>query len=369
MDDDENDSLPLPRPSLCSPADVKPTIFSLTPEQRIASGSEWTSDHVKAFRVDQQTPRVFLPQLAEYFGPADVTLSSDGCKRLLESICVIQEAGGGGDQVRRDGGGTPPAPCLRVRRQTQQFQGMVSTVATLSSSPNASLHSSQGTTSYQDHHSVHGSDFDEDESAIRTKEETLTVLLCRAFLRYVLDYCVDDGDVPLEPNGIDFFDTKTTHYGNFGIMNYTAQDDGGIWSTQKFITRQQTGGWSKTSQVALFEAKACASIHKAGHVETSEKMVAQYTAEVVAFLFGGDSPKKVYLISAVQTFICFFCFEPSDRYLEYLCCDGPEQLKANGLENETLTVHSTKWYSLNSAQECKSALRNAIALLYLLAEE
>ena len=75
--------------------------------------------------------------------------------------------------------------------------------------------------------SPHGSEVDEDEHDNRTKSEVLTVNLAGAFIRYVLNFCVEqnlENETMLESRE----DPYRMRY-DLPKLKLDATDDGGIW--------------------------------------------------------------------------------------------------------------------------------------------
>ncbi|EFY84125.1 hypothetical protein MAC_09832 [Metarhizium acridum CQMa 102] len=233
----------------------------------------------------------------------------------------------------------------------------------------------------------------EDENeAHRTIQEKIAVNLAINFLRYVLQFCLEQDDDEEEIRAR----TKSMRgQATVAGVNNTFEDDAGIG---RYI--RQADSWALVHPyMALIEAKRAKDIHidpQTGRSSpvVSNNTIAQYLGEAVlawranrdvlgqklvpprytllfainpTCLFADEFAISVFLIAVSNTFMSFIHFSfgaDYDEYLDATTIEDQRRLVNNKKKDTFVRMHRTKWFDLRMSEGREIAMCHVLMLVW-----
>ncbi|KAK3933492.1 hypothetical protein QBC46DRAFT_359613 [Diplogelasinospora grovesii] len=221
-----------------------------------------------------------------------------------------------------------------------------------------SARSIPSSSSFEQQHSQHGSDVDEDLHCARTKSEVATASLAKEFLLYVLVHC---RDTTLAATEVTFRAEPIVRVVKVGYLDYKAVDDGGLWEQ----VERPPLPWQWLRMRAVLEAKNSFAAFYADAKDPLEHHLPQ-SAEAISMLveqgrIKGNWEFGVFIIAVIQHCLCFIHYKPSPNYLDYIADTSttPDPRFAGA----RLLVQATQLLSLDSANDTLATLGNLFGLL------
>ncbi|KAG8407979.1 hypothetical protein J3459_018294 [Metarhizium acridum] len=207
---------------------------------------------------------------------------------------------------------------------------------------------------------------DENE-AHRTIQEKIAVNLAINFLRYVLQFCLEQDDDEEEIRAR----TKSMRgQATVAGVNNTFEDDAGIG---RYI--RQADSWALVHPyMALIEAKRAKDIHidpQTGRSSpvVSNNTIAQYLGEaVLAWRANRDVlGQNVFLIAVSNTFMSFIHFSfgaDYDEYLDATTIEDQRRLVNKKKKDTFVRMHRTKWFDLRMSEGREIAMCHVLMLVW-----
>ncbi|KAM0339738.1 hypothetical protein ACHAPU_010804 [Fusarium lateritium] len=226
--------------------------------------------------------------------------------------------------------GSSPSP---IKKQPKRNVSLPSYVSPPDSDPLGPPSSQGSNTSYT-----------EGVKAKELQSEDYTVRLATCVLRHILNYTQgQDVDIALEvrerERQLSLVLPKVP-------VTFTSIDDGGL------CLRFKDKDAAQKSFVALLEAKKRLLVFD-GKAQISDEALAQMSCEaVLARATHGDEVcgDSVIIIHIARHYLCFLEFQMSDDYIS--------QVKQGKTLDDSLRVHMTKWFNIDSADGRRGILNN-----------